>query len=110
MPPRCSSASARPTPAPKLETPRKKNSLRSMAVIINLTCFRKPAKIPKRKLKPNPDTMHTSDLVAHRTGLKARLSRFLICAILMIGALQLTAPLLLAQEPAPGAGKAPDDS
>ncbi len=54
-----------------------------------------PPRNPKRK--PNPDTMHTSQIHSFSNGMKARLGRLLICATLVMGALQMTAPMLCAQ-------------
>lgn len=51
-----------------------------------------------QKRKPNIDTMHTSNTHSISNGMKARLGRFLVCATLVMGALQMTAPLLIAQE------------
>ncbi len=45
--------------------------------------------------------MHTSVTHSRNTGMQVRLGRFLICAVLVMGALQMAAPLLRAQEPAP---------
>lgn len=41
--------------------------------------------------------MHTSHLHSFSTGMKARLGRLLICGALVMGALQMTAPMLCAQ-------------